>query len=167
MILLPLSLVRWTALFAIFLIAACAHSTSVNRQIGAEASPWQGRISIKVHTDPPQVFAAHFELLGDANSGTLVFTTPLGTTLAHLQWSPQSASLQSAGPAQTFDSLSALTLHATGSELPVASLFAWLHGIESAPPGWEVNLHELPQGRLYARRQDAASRTELAILLDR
>jgi outer membrane lipoprotein LolB len=54
----------------------------------------------------------------------------------------------------------------TGTDLPVASLFAWLRGQAEEAPGWQVDLKELPAGRLQARHIEEVQ-AELKIILER
>jgi outer membrane lipoprotein LolB len=84
-----------------------------------------------------------------------------------VQWDPSSALLQTTGEPQHFNSLSALMRHTTGTDLPVASLFSWLQGIDTVTPGWEADLHDLADGRLSARRLDLDAPAELKIILER
>ena len=152
---------------AIFLIAGCANTTRDVVQIDLKSSRWQGRLALTVHTEPVQVFSAEFELQGDAQAGTLAFFTPLGSTVARLQWSDEGAYLQTSGETQHFVSLDALTLRATGAVLPIASLFAWLKGEAPETPGWQVELGDLQNGRLKAQRLAPDTPADLKIVLER
>jgi outer membrane lipoprotein LolB len=114
-----------------------------------------------------QAFSAEFEMQGDAQAGTLAFFTPLGSTVARLQWSDEGAYLQASGETQHFVSLDALTLRATGAVLPIASLFAWLKGEAPETPGWQVDLGDLQNGRLNARRLAPDTPADLKIVLER
>ena len=105
---------------AIFLLAACT-TTPVEK-----TTSWQGRLALKIYSDPIETFSADFELEGNATTGTLTFSTPLGLTAAQLEWGAQGAKLRARGEVRDFESLDALTLYAVGSKLPIASLFAWL-----------------------------------------
>lgn len=136
---------------ATFLIAGCAHRTGANAAFPAEAQ-WNGRLALKVQSDPIQAFNADFELGGSPQNGLLVFFTPLGTTAARLQWAPGVATLVADGETRQFDSLAALAQQATGAELPVRALFDWLNGQATEVPGWTVDLSRLDQGRLQAAR---------------
>nr|WP_315465192.1 outer membrane lipoprotein LolB [uncultured Rhodoferax sp.] len=138
-------------LFATFLIASCAHRTGANAVFPAD-SQWNGRLALKVQTQPPQAFSADFELGGSPQHGLLVFFTPLGTTAARLQWAPGLATLVADGETRQFDSLAALAQQATGAELPVHALFDWLSGQATEVPGWSVDLSRLEQGRVQATR---------------
>jgi outer membrane lipoprotein LolB len=120
-----------------------------------------------VQTVPPQAFTADFDLQGDVQTGSLTFTSPLGNTLARLQWDSSAAVLHSGGQSQRFDSLDALTRHTLGTDLPIASLFSWLQGINIDTPGWQADLHDLPAGRLSARSLEAQAPAELKIILER
>jgi len=162
-----LSCLKLVCLLAIVLIAGCASNTRARDPNDSLSSRWQGRLSLKVDSTPVQAFSADFDLQGDAHAGSLSFFSPLGSTLARLQWDADGALLQTAGEAQHFDSLNNLTRHATGATLPVASLFEWLRGNAPFTPGWEVDLHELPIGRLMARRVAPDTPALLKIILDR
>ena len=128
---------------------------------------WQGRLAIKVAGATPQSLSADFELQGDAQAGSLLFLSPLGTTVAQLEWAPGLAQLRQGGSTEQFASLDALVLRATGTELPVAALFDWLHGSATEAPGWRVDLQELAQGKLQAWRDDSTAPASLRILLER
>lgn len=117
--------------------------------------------------DPVQAFAANFELLGSAEAGSLVLSTALGSTLARMQWDGVSATLQTAGEPQQFDSLESLVRHVTGTNLPVASLFGWLRGQQATAQEWEADLSQMDEGRLTARRTSTLEPAELKIILDR
>jgi outer membrane lipoprotein LolB len=158
---------RWSLIALAFSLAACASNPMEKATLGANSPQWQGRLSIKVLSNPVQAFAANFDLQGTPEAGALNFTTPLGSTLAQIQWDKTGARLQTTGAPEQFESLDALTLRSTGVALPLASLFAWLHGREIATPGWEVDLQLLSQGRLSAKRLEAGSTpAELKIILN-
>lgn len=162
-----LAALRLWLLFTIFLIAGCATTKRATGQFDTE-NHWQGRIAIKVMSTPSQAFSADFELDGQGDAGTLALFSPLGTTVAQMQWAPGLAQLRNGGELRNFDSLSALAQQATGTELPVAALFDWLRGTATAAPGWEADLSQLPEGRLLARRvADSAPAVELRIILER
>ena len=161
-------------LLATLLIAGCATSTSPASPLSparvADKNYWQGRLALKIHTEPVQAFSADFELEGDAQTGTLTFSAPLGLTAAKLEWGTQNvqgAQLQAKGETQHFESMDALTLHVTGSKLPIASLFAWLQGETPPTPNWEIELLDLSNGRLSARRIPPEIPVDLKIFLER
>jgi outer membrane lipoprotein LolB len=154
-------------LLATFLIAGCAGLTRAPGTFSPESSQWQGRLALKVQSTPVQAFSAHFDLQGNAQSGTLVLTTALGNTLASMWWNEDSAVLQTTGEPQKFESLPALVRHVTGTDLPVGSLFGWLKGQAVPAPGWVADISDLDNGRLSARHADAAGDSELKIILDR
>lgn len=150
---------------AILLIAGCANPTRATGQNGTQKA-WQGRLALRVDSDPPQSFAAGFELTGVAAAGELVLFTPIGTTLAVLTWTPQSAFLRSNGEVRSFDSLDALALQATGATIPIASLFDWLTGTATPAEGWQADVAQLANGRVTARRTAPLPSAELKLLLD-
>ncbi len=151
-------------MLALLALAGCANQPGLPADMQPDAH-WQGKLALKVYSEPVQAFSASFDLQGRPARGELTLTSPLGTTLAYLQWDEGTATLSANGKRQRFDSLQALALQATGSDLPVASLFAWLQGREETVPGWQADLSDLPHGRIQARRTEAV-RAELKIVLE-
>ena len=149
-------------------LAACT-SVAPPRPVSPQtdgAHQWQGRISVSVHSDPPSVTSAAFELRGTAEQGELQLLSPLGTTLAQLQWQPGSAHLHRGSAPEVFASVEALTEQLTGSALPLNALFNWLQGRATPSPGWVVDLSALPQGALTARREQPLPAVSLRVRLD-
>lgn len=146
------------------LLSACAPKPL--KPTAERTAFWQGRLAVRILSEPVQYNAVAFELQGSAHQGTLTLFTPLGSTAAALRWSPGQAELQTQGQVQQFDSLQALLVRAVGTELPVAALFAWLAGENAAAPGWQADLQALPEGRLTARRASPAPVVELRVALE-
>jgi outer membrane lipoprotein LolB len=119
-----------------------------------------------VNDGPAQSFSASFELIGQASAGDLILYGPLGSTAAHLNWTPSAASLRSNGTVRHFNSLSELAQQATGTDLPIAALFDWLAGRDLPVPGWQADLSQLNQGRLTARRTHPEPAAELRLILE-
>ncbi len=157
----------WLLALAIFLIAGCAHPTRATGQTDSRNAFWSGRLALTVQSEQPQSFAAGFELKGHAGAGELALFTPLGSTLAVLAWTPDSATLQANGETRGFDSLDALASHVTGTAIPVAALFDWLAGTPSTVLGWQADLSQLGSGRLVARRSDPPPAAELRLAFER
>ena len=134
--------------------------------VDAARPGWNGRLSVRIDSDPPQSFSAGFELQGDALQGRLALFSPLGSTLAELLWAPDSARLLSSGQDRTFQSLDALTRDAVGTALPVAALFAWLRGQPADFAPWQVSVEDRRAGRLQARRALPAPAVEMRLILD-
>ena len=128
---------------------------------------WSGRLALQVDGEDTQSFAAGFELRGNADAGELRLFTPLGSTVAAVDWNGGGATLRSGEQVRRFASLDALAASASGNPIPVAALFDWLRGVPSAVPGWIPDLRLLPQGRLTARRTDPLPAMTLRIVLDR
>ena len=99
---------------------------------GSDASPWRGRLAIRVESAPVQVFSAAFELSGSASAGALTLFTPLGTTAAALSWTPEGSTLRSPAEVRQFATLAALMRQTLGAELPITALFGWLAGDTAA-----------------------------------
>jgi outer membrane lipoprotein LolB len=132
----------------------------------SEESHWQGKLALKVYSTPVQALSVAFDLQGRPEQGELTLSSPLGTTLALLQWDATSARLTANGQQTSYGSLQELARQATGSDLPVASLFAWLQGRNEPAPSWQVDLSDLPQGRIQAHRTEAIQ-ADLKIILER
>lgn len=156
----------WLALGLTALLTACASPARLPQATSAGTHEWQGRLSVSIQTVPPTSMSASFSLRGHAQHGNLDLYSPLGTTLAALNWTATAARMQQGNQQQHFDSLSALTEQATGAALPVTALFDWLQGKPSPAPGWQVDLSALAQGSLSARRYDPAPEVTLRIKLD-
>jgi outer membrane lipoprotein LolB len=147
-------------------LAACAQAPVRPPATAAAAQSWSGRLALQVDDPRAQSFAAGFELTGDAQSGEMKLTNPLGGTLAVLAWSPGSATLRSGNDTRQFASLDALAAQVTGTPIPVAALFDWLRGINTPVPGWQADLSQLAQGRLRAQRSDPLPAADLRLAFD-
>lgn len=157
---------RWLPALLVVLAAGCA---SPPRATPPEAvtSSWSGRLALLVKDNPSQSFSASFELRGNAQSGELTLSTPIGSTLAVLAWTPGSATLRRNGETQRFDSVADLAARATGSAIPLAALFDWLRGVATPVPGWHPDLSEVGQGRLGALRLEPPPETDLRVVFER
>lgn len=127
---------------------------------------WQGRLALRVESEPPQSFFAGFELSGSPRAGQLTLVGPLGQTLGRLLWQPDGAFLdQGEGHVQSFASLRELAEAVTGTDLPVAALFDWLRGQPNEVAGWQADLSQLSAGRLMARRLQPAPVADLRLII--
>lgn len=161
-----LRLGRWTwGLVLGCILAACA-STVTRQPLNPAIHHWQGRMGIKVISSDARSFSANFELEGDARQGTLRLSTPLGTSLASMRWTPDHALLLTTGEPQQFDSLASLAQATLGVDLPWTNLFDWLHGINSPAAGWNTDLSALEEGKLTATRTAPGMNAELKLLID-
>ncbi len=149
---------------AIIFIAGCTSTTGAKGTFGSKNTFWEGRLALTVHSTPVQAFSANFELQGNAQTGSLVLSTLLGSTLARIEWSDTTATLINGSDTRAFDSLPALLRQTTGTDLPVASLFSWLQGQATSTPEWEADLTQLEQGRLSARRTSLVNPAELKLI---
>jgi outer membrane lipoprotein LolB len=137
-------------------------------------SIFRGRLSLKVDTSvaqpaeatQAQFFSTGFELSGNPQAGELTLFTPLGGTVAALNWAPAVARLRANNEVRDFDSLAALLKHVTGTEIPVTGLFAWLAGTNVGVDGWLADLSQLPAGRLFAKRSQPLPALELRVILE-
>ncbi|WP_332777388.1 lipoprotein insertase outer membrane protein LolB [Polaromonas sp.] len=152
--------------FAIFLIAGCAHPTRATDINSIKSELWTGRLSLQVHSEPMQFFSAGFELKGNAGAGELTLSSPLGNTLAVLHWSAGEAVLNSGHQVQRFASVNELMEKATGTAVPVAALFDWLGGRNTALDGWTADLSQQATGRISARRTEPQPQADLRVVLD-
>ncbi len=158
---------RACLLFAIFLIAGCASFTRPGAENSAKQAIWEGRLLVQVEGSTPQSLSASFTLQGNVDVGSLVLYTPLGTTAAQLTWDTSGARLQTHDQTHQAATLAELTRHLTGTDLPIASLFDWLQGLNSPAPGWTVDLSQWSQGRLHAQRQSPDAPAQLRLILER
>ncbi len=178
----PVSYRSWQAfsiLFALFLIAGCATNTPASGKnstsnAGNTANEVhfsrQGRIAIRVDTEPPQSLSGAFVINGNAQNGDLSLSTPLGSILAELSWTPQEAVLKANNETRRFDSTDALMLQVTGTVLPLAALFDWLAGRDTPAPGWQLDLTQMnpsDKQRLIAKRTTPLPAVELRVVLDK
>ena len=155
-----------TACAGALIISGCA-SPRRNDALDASAEAWSGRLSLRVDSQPVQTFSALFELRGMPQAGELTLTSPIGSTLAQLHWSPGEAMLKNGAKTQRFDSVDALIEAATGAAIPVGALFAWLAGRNERVPGWRPDLSRVGIGRLQATRESPEPRADLRIVFER
>lgn len=148
---------------ALAIAAGCA-SQEIHQPLTADR--WSGRLGLMVASDPPQQFHATFELDGNPETGQLDLFSPLGNMLASLQWQQGQALLHQGTRTDTYESVNALALAATGTAVPVRALFSWLRGSPEAVDGWEVDLSQLSAGRLHARRLSPLPEADLRIIVD-
>ena len=180
----------WPLIVSVLLaLGGCA--TALNPKPTANLAPkggmgggeWTGRLSLKVtatELEKNTSFSANFELSGSADHGTWLLLSPLGSTVAKLDWGPQGAVLlsnergtepgpgsgQGPGPRQ-FESIESLLRHTPVSGLPFAALFDWLQGKPTAVAGWRVDLSQFSSGKLRAQRLSTDPAIDLRLVLDR
>jgi outer membrane lipoprotein LolB len=151
---------------AALLMTGCVTPPGAKDTPGQPAAFWTGRLALVVDSQPPQSYSASFTLTGNARAGELNLTSPLGSTLAVMQWQPGQALLRQGEKTYSFASLDELSAAATGAELPVRALFDWLRGVPQTVDGWSADLSRLPDGRLTARRLMPLPAAELRVALD-
>lgn len=158
--------------FAAFLaiavfIAGCAAPAKTGLANQPEASPWHGRLAVRIDSEPPQSFAAGFELTGSPVTGELTLLTPLGSTAAVLSWTAQTVVMRANGEVRYFESLDELIRQAVGTAIPVTALFEWLNGNNAQVSDWKADLSQYAQGRITARRMPPAPAAELRLVLEK
>lgn len=149
-------------------LAGCTTARSPGAA-GAEAvegGQWSGRLSLRIDSEPAQSFAALFELRGAPGQGELKLSTPIGSTLGVLQWSPGEALLRDGQRVQREASIDLLLTRVTGAALPVDALFDWLAGHPAAVPGWRPQLTQITEGRLQAVRESPQPTAELRVVFE-
>jgi len=157
----------WASIWLVVLLAACATPAPIHSVSQAPSTKqWQGRISVTVQSDPPRNMSAGFSLDGDARQGELNLFSPLGTTLAKLQWNPTSTQWLQGSQQRRYDSMAHLTEETTGAALPMDAMFDWLEGRATPSPGWQADLSALNQGSLIAKRITPEPLVVLRIKLD-
>lgn len=162
------TLVRGLAATLALVIGGCAVAPRVADEPGDALA---GRLAVRVEGNDggaARSVSAAFELQGNAESGQLSLSTPLGSTLAQARWSPGSVLLVTPQGERRFKDLDALTREVLGEALPVAALFDWLRGrpwpgapsqAQAAPGapgfaqlGWAVDLARFSESWVTARR---------------
>jgi len=160
---------RQAGIWLAALVLALAGCATVPKPapIDTEHGPWSGRLAVQVQDKPDQSFSAGFELKGSALAGELLLFSPIGSTLAVLDWQPGRARLRSNSRTREFDSVDALIAEVSGTAIPVRALFDWLRGIATPVAGWQADLSQLAQGRIAAKRFDPLPEADLRLVLER
>ena len=158
-------------LSAMFLIAGCVYKqggTGINDAQNEEGTSfWAGRISLQIQSEPVQAFFAAFELKGHSDNGELTLTSPLGSILGIMRWTPTEATFEQNGSTKRFASTDDLLTQTTGAAVPVSALFDWLSGKNTPAPGWVADLSQQANGRITAQRTDPAPPANFRIVLDK
>ena len=150
----------------LLLLSACATPVAHPPETHAPPQEWTGRISLQVQSTPPQQMNASFALQGSAHAGQLDVFSPLGTTLASLQWNPKEAMLYQSDQPQRFASMAVLTESVVGTPLPLAEIFDWLQGRATPATGWQPDVSQLSTGWVFATRTSPTPTVLLKIKLD-
>ncbi|QGW85110.1 lipoprotein insertase outer membrane protein LolB [Variovorax paradoxus] len=150
---------------ALLVTAGCAQLSGGVRPQGTDI--WSGRMSLRIDSQPVQTFSALFELRGSPEAGELSLTSPIGSTLAQLHWSPGEALLKNGSEVRRYESVDALIEAATGAAIPVGALFGWLAGRDDRVPGWRPDLAQVANGRLQATRENPGPTADLRIVFER
>jgi outer membrane lipoprotein LolB len=148
------------------LLTGCG--TAPQRIKAPTASAWpthEGRLLLRVNSDPPSVTQADIELQGNAEAGQLTLFGPLGTTQGRLRWAPSEAIWTRGQEERRFNSLDALLTQTLGTALPVSTVFAWIEGRPLALDGWELVSLPSADQPLVARRHSPAPTLELRLRL--
>lgn len=161
-------LIRWVlALTLVLLHAGCSMIPPAPDASVAAMPLWEGRMFLRVDTNPPSVTQADIRLQGSPDAGQLILFGPLGTTHGVLRWSPGMAVWQQGGEERRFTSLETLLSQTLGTSLPVPSLFAWIQGEPVALAGWELVSIPSSEQPLIARRRHPAPAVDLRLRLSR
>jgi outer membrane lipoprotein LolB len=151
-------------------VVGCASPTHAPENKMGQSASWNGRMSVRVASLTPtsgsQSFSSTFELRGDPTQGQLRFYTPLGSTAASIDWSPQQAQLQSGSETRIFNNITELIESVLGTPVPVAALFAWLAGKQLSLDGWQVDQSQFDSGKITARRISPAPEAEIRVVLE-
>ena len=153
---------------------------------------WSGRLAVRTDAAPnlpARSMSGEFELSGNASSGQLVLTSPIGTTIARARWSdpvgsqgtPSNIELEADGGTTHYATLEDMMQRAIGDQLPLAAMFDWLDGRPwpAAPAqrsddgrsfeqlGWHVDLAQLADNRLIdAQRPQPRPALHVRVKLD-
>ncbi len=157
----------WLAMGAFLLLTGCAQPPRLPSQDAMQSNAWSGRLSLQVDDPAAQPLNAAFELQGTPEQGELTLLNPFGNVMAKLAWAPGLATLTNGSETRQSESLDALVLQLTGSQVPVSALFGWLKREPAAVDGWEADLEGMDRGRLVAHRRNPLPHATLRIALDR
>jgi outer membrane lipoprotein LolB len=153
---------------------------------------YAGRLAVRTDAAPDlpaRSTSGQFELSGNASSGQLILTSPLGTTVARARWSdpvgtqgtPSRIELEADGATTRSATLEEMMQRAIGDQLPLPAMFDWLSGRPwpDAPVqrsadggsfeqlGWHVDVSQLAGNRLIdARRPLPAPALHVRVKLD-
>ena len=182
-----LTLASAGALALTLLLQACAtHPPPLPGHVYA------GRLAVRTDAAPglsARSMSGQFELSGNASSGQLILTSPIGTTVARARWSdptgtqgiPSNIELEADGGTTHFATLEDMMQRAIGDQLPLPAMFDWLSGRPwpDAPVvrgtaaatfdqlGWHVDLSQLAENRLIdAQRPLPAPTLHVRVKLD-
>lgn len=153
---------------------------------------WSGHLSLKLLPFGPVAATGTsltFDLQGQARQGALDLSTPLGTLVASVRWTPTQAVLHTSDGQSSYASLDELVSQVLGEPLPVQALMSWLAGqadrslpFSPLPPsadqtgspgfeqaGWQVDTSALSDGVLTAQRpgNERQRGARLRVRLDR
>ena len=153
---------------------------------------YSGRLAVRSDAAPglpARSVTGQFELSGNASSGQLVLTSPIGTTVARARWSdpvgtqgiPSKIELEADGGTTHYATLEEMMQRAIGDQLPLPAMFDWLSGRPwpAAPVqrgadgtsfdqlGWHVDLSQLAGNQLIdAQRPRPAPTLHVRVKLD-
>jgi len=153
---------------------------------------YAGRLAVRTDAAPDlpaRSTSGQFELSGNASSGQLILTSPIGTTVARARWSdpvgtqgvPSRIELEADGTTTRYATLEEMMQRAIGDQLPLPAMFDWLsgHPWPDAPArrsadggsfdqlGWHVDISQLAGNRLIdAQRPLPAPALHVRVKLD-
>ena len=153
---------------------------------------YSGRLAVRSDAAPDlpaRSVTGQFELSGNASSGQLILTSPIGTTVARARWSdpvgtqgiPSKIELEADGGTTHYATLEEMMQRAIGDQLPLPAMFDWLSGRPwpAAPVqrgvdgasfdqlGWHVDLSQLAGNQLIdAQRPRPAPTLHVRVKLD-
>ena len=153
---------------------------------------YAGRLAVRTDAAPglpARSVSGQFELSGNASSGQLVLTSPLGTTVARARWSdpvgaqgsPSKIELEADGGTTHYSTLEDMMQRAIGDQLPLAAMFDWLAGrpwpaapVQRAADGksfdqlgWHVDIAQFAGNQLLdAQRPQPAPTLHVRVKLD-
>jgi outer membrane lipoprotein LolB len=113
-------------------------------------------MALNIASTPPQSISAGFELKSLQGSGELQLLSPLGTSLAKLEWSPGQSTLEQGSQRWQDSSLDRLLMRLTGAALPLNALIDWLQARPTPVDGWSADLSQLGSGKLWVQSTPSA-----------
>ena len=146
----------------------------------------QGQLSIKLNAfadQPAKGLSLGFFFNGNTDTGQLDLMTLMGSQMAQVHWTPDSAWLNDDKGKHPYASLDALSIAALGEALPLRTMVYWMQGqadpeTDVAPgpepdtfiqAGWTIDTRQLRVKKLLAERPGTATQrgAQIKIYLDR
>lgn len=141
----------WILVWTCLLVGCSTATVNGEWPVAHQLRAWSGRIQVVNPLANPDRVTALFELSGSSTTGSILLSTPLGSSLARVRWKPEMAELELPGAVSRYSSLTELFAANAGLYFPVEAVFAWLDGQKPVLEGWDFDVESGAHKRLQAR----------------